>query len=222
MVPRGHHPQTCPTARRPHPATGRPTSSSSRRMFVTSATAPGRQRQTGPDRGPMSLAPARAGKNAVVKLFVDRSVPRRGRRGAVRVGMGSERPRHRPGGVLLRPHPRRYRLSVSTATSPTARSRPTGRCGSAWRSWAAWRCRARSSPGSPTTAATTPSPTRRATRTRRGCSAPAPPRWPAASGTPTSGGCCAASDQPRPFRPGPAGGSRHRPGQPPVPASGPR
>ena len=37
---------------------------------MTSATATGRQRQTGPDRGPMSLAPARAGKNAVVKLFV--------------------------------------------------------------------------------------------------------------------------------------------------------
>ena len=71
--------------------------------------------------------------------------------------------------------------------------------GSSWPCWAAWRCRGRSSPGSPTTAATTPSPTRRATRTPRGCSGPHRPRWPAASGTPTSGGC-SARDRTNPAR----------------------
>ena len=72
---------------------------------------------------------------------------------------------------LLRGRPATASRSASTATSPTARSRPSGRCGSRSRSPAAWRSRARSPAGWPTTAGTTRSPTRRATRTRRGATA---------------------------------------------------
>ena len=44
-----------------------------------------------------------------------------------------------------------------------------------------------------TTAGTTPSPTRRATRTRRGSTAPAPGRWSRASGTRAWAGCSTAT-----------------------------
>ena len=81
---------------------------------------------------------------------------------------------------------RRHRRVPPLLHPPRVQGQP-GAADRAGGRWAAWRCRARSSAGSPTTAATTPSPTRRATRTRPGCSAPRRPRWPAASGTPTSG-----------------------------------
>ena len=76
---------------------------------------------------------------------------------------------------------------------PRRRSRPRGRCGSRSPSPGSLAMQGPSSTGSPTTAATTRSPTRRATRTRRGCSAPARSRWPAASGTRTWAGCSTAT-----------------------------
>ena len=69
--------------------------------------------------------------------------------------------------------------SVSTAISPTARSRPAVRCASRWPSRAPWRWRAHPRSGWPITAATTRSPTARATRTRRGATAPG---WPCCKG----------------------------------------
>ena len=75
-------------------------------------------------------------------------------------------------------------------------SRRSRGCAACWRSSARPRSRARSSPGSPTTASTTPSPTRRATRTAptsttatagaAPCAASSTPTWAGSSSTPSA------------------------------------
>ena len=80
-------------------------------------------------------------------------------------------------------------------------------------------CRVTSSPGWPTTVATTPSPTRKATRTRRGCSAP--PQLALARGFFHSHlGWMFNRDRTNvsPVRPRPARRPRHRPDRQAVPA----
>ena len=72
----------------------------------------------------------------------------------------------------------------------------------------AWPSKGRSSAGWPTTAATTRSPTGRATRTRPGCTARVLARWPRGSCTPTSAGCSCETSERRALRPGPPGGPR--------------
>ena len=76
--------------------------------------------------------------------------------------------------------------SATTGCSRTAASRPTRACSTGWPCSARWASRARSWTGSPTTASTTPTPTRRAIRTPR-TSATAPASR--ASGTRTPAGC---------------------------------
>ena len=79
--------------------------------------------------------------------------------------------------------------SGSTACSPTAPSRPGRGRAPSGRSSARWRSRARSSPGSPTTASTTPARTRRATPTApTTATATGRARSSRASSTPTSAG----------------------------------
>ena len=149
---------------------------------MTSATAPSRAPATP---GPMIVARPQ-GRNAVVKLFV--FVPLLALLAAVPAAWGWGLSWIDASlGVGF------YFLTCAGATVgfhryfTHARSRPSDRCGSRWPWWAAWPSRARSSPGSPTTAATTHSPTNRATRTHRGCSAPPPPPWRRGSGTPHFG-----------------------------------
>ena len=152
---------------------------------MTSTSAQGRSPTT-PGASPMILERPK-GRNAVVRLLVFVPLARARRRGTAGLGLGSELARCRPGGrfyflscfgVTVGFH--RYFTHRAFKANRGLRDRAGDRR-------AAWPCRATSSPGSPITAATTPSPTRRATRTRPGCSAPPRPRWRAGSGTPTSG-----------------------------------
>ena len=131
--------------------------------------------------------------SVMLYVFVVVPVPRAGRRRPRRLGLGAVLARRRPRRRLLLPHAARGHRRLPPATSPTARSRRSGRCGWRWPRSAAWRSRARSSSGSPTTAGTTPSPTARATRTRRGATATTPARWSRACSTPTWAGCSTAA-----------------------------
>jgi hypothetical protein len=189
---RTHHPAVSGT-----PALSRrsPRTAEEKRS-VTSATAPDRAPATP---SPMTVARPQ-GRNAVVKLFVFvpllalvAAVPAAWGWGLTWIDVGLA--------VGFTSSPVPGPRSGSTATSPTARSRPSDRCGSRWLWWATRPSRARSSSGSPTTAATTLSPTNRATRTRRGCSAPAPPPSRRVSGTPTSGGWSTTTSPIRPASP---------------------
>ena len=126
-----------------------------------------------------------------------------------RLGLGAVLARRRPRGRLLLPHAARRHgrlppaLHARLVQGEPAAARRAGRRRRHGRS------RARSSSGWPTTAGTTPSPTARATRTRRGATAPTPaqlaqghvPRPPRLAVRPPA-------DQRRALRPRPAQGRR--------------
>ena len=118
-------------------------------------------RRTAHDRGAVAGQGVRGGAAA-----------RPGGRGSAGLGVGTELDRSRAGRALVLVSGLAS-PSGSTAISPTGAFAAVRVCGSAWPSRAAWRSKARSSAGSPTIGATTLSPTRTATRTRRGCSVPA-------------------------------------------------
>jgi len=89
-----------------------------------------------------------------------------GRRDPVRLGLGPETGTMSSSRRSSTGPPGSASPSATTATSRTARSRPSPACGWRSRSRAASRWRVRSSRGWPTTGGTTSTATRRATRTR--------------------------------------------------------
>ena len=167
---------------------------------------------------PITLGARPTGNDVVVKVFV--VVPFLALLATLPFawGWGLTGARRRAGGGLLPAHPDRDHGRLPPPLHPPLVQGRPRLSGSSWPCWAAWRCRGRSSPGSPTTAATTPSPTRRATRTRPwlfGTTPAAVARgfWHAHFGWML---------RPRPHQPGavrprPARRPRHRPDQPAVP-----
>jgi len=85
---------------------------------MTSATAPGRSLRAGSGPGPMLLPARPEEQNAVVKLFMVIPFLAVGARAPLRLGMGSELVRHRPGGVLVLVHPRRHHCRVPPLLHP--------------------------------------------------------------------------------------------------------
>ena len=130
---------------------------------------PSHRRTAAPSRSPRAASPS----GILVALWAFVVIPFVALLAAVPVAWGwladLDRRRHRRWSSTWSPGS--ASPSASTATSRTARSRPSAGCGSRWPSPARWRSRAHRPSGSPTTAATTRSPTWRATRTRRGATA---------------------------------------------------